>query len=102
MLGSCTLAHLCDGESWFPLLVKGMVAGEIKLEVGRPNLTYPTLPVKVMAAFEALPAMIDAWVLTRGRTTLTSMACGWLLVRSSSDLPKRLRKWKKKEESPPR
>jgi hypothetical protein len=44
------------------------------------------MPVKVIAAFGALPAMIDAWVLTRGRTTLTSMAPGWLLVLSSSDL----------------
>ena len=43
-----------------------------------------------MAAFGALPAMIDAWVLTRGRTTLASMACGLLLVRSSSDLRMRL------------
>ena len=37
-----------------------------------------------MAAFGAAPAMIDAWVLARGRATLTSMATGWLLVRSSS------------------
>jgi hypothetical protein len=44
------------------------------------------MPVKVMAAFGALPAMIDAWVLTRGSTNVTSMASGWLLVRSSSDL----------------
>ena len=31
-------------------------------------------------------AMIDAWVLTRGRTSLASTASGLLLVRSSSDL----------------
>ena len=44
------------------------------------------MPVKVMAAFGALPAMIDAWVLTRGRTTCTAMAPGRMLVWSSSDL----------------
>jgi hypothetical protein len=26
------------------------------------------MPIKVIAAFGALPATIDAWVLTRGRT----------------------------------
>jgi hypothetical protein len=40
------------------------------------------LPMKVMAAFGALPATIDAWVLTRGMTA----GSGWLLVLSSSDL----------------
>jgi hypothetical protein len=38
--------------------------------------------MKVMAAFGALPATIDAWVLTRGRTA----GSGRLLVLSSSDL----------------
>ena len=40
------------------------------------------MPIKVMAAFGALPATIDAWVLTRGRTA----GSGQLLVLSSSDL----------------
>ncbi len=40
------------------------------------------MPMKVMAAFGALPATIDAWVLTRGRTA----GSGRLLVLSSSDL----------------
>ena len=52
----------------------------------RVDLESDGMPVKVMAAFGALPAMTDAWVPTRGRTTLASMACGWLLERSSSDL----------------
>ena len=56
----------------------------------RVDLESDGMPVKVMAAFGALPAMIDAWVLTRGRTTLASAACGLLLVRSSSDLRMRL------------
>jgi hypothetical protein len=30
------------------------------------------MPIKVMAAFGALPAMIDAWVLTRGRIAFSS------------------------------
>jgi hypothetical protein len=37
------------------------------------------MPMKVMAAFGALPATIDAWVLTRGRTA----GSGQLLVLSS-------------------
>jgi hypothetical protein len=39
-----------------------------------------------MAAFGALPATIDAWVLTRGRTTFSSLGPGRMLVLSSSDL----------------
>jgi hypothetical protein len=38
----------------------------------RVDLESDGMPVKVMAAFGALPAMIDAWVLTRGRSTLLS------------------------------
>jgi hypothetical protein len=33
------------------------------------NLGSDGMPVKVVAAFGTLPAMIDAWILTRGRTT---------------------------------
>ena len=39
-----------------------------------------------MAAFGALPAMIDEWAPPRGKTTFSSMASGQLLVRSSSDV----------------
>jgi hypothetical protein len=52
----------------------------------KQDLGSDGMPVKVVAAFGALPAMIDAWVLTRGRATFSSMAPGRLLVRSSSDL----------------
>ena len=40
------------------------------------------MPMKIMAAFWALPATIDAWVLMRGRTA----GSGRMLVLSSSDL----------------
>ena len=46
----------------------------------RVDLESDGMPVQVMAAFGALPARIDAWALTRGRTTLTSMAPGRLVA----------------------
>ena len=48
----------------------------------RVELESDGMLVKVMAASGALPATIDAWVLTRGRTA----GSGRLLVLSSSDL----------------
>jgi len=42
--------------------------------------------VKVMAAFGALPEMIDAWVLTRAMTACPSVAPVRALALSSSDL----------------
>jgi hypothetical protein len=52
----------------------------------RVDLGSDGMPMKVMTAIGALPAMIDAWVLTRGRTTFSSLVPGRLLVLSSSDL----------------
>ncbi len=49
----------------------------------RVDLESDGMPVKVMAAFGALPATTDAWALTRRRAALASMATGELLLRKS-------------------
>jgi hypothetical protein len=52
----------------------------------RVELESDGMPVKVMAALGALPATIDAWVLTRGRTILTSNGFRVVAGAVNSDL----------------
>jgi hypothetical protein len=50
------------------------------------------MPIKVLAAFGALPATIDAWVLTRGRTAGSGRVVEQRFEDELRDVPLRVRR----------